>query len=150
MFETLKRKMLLDESKKMSEEALTTICEEYEYDNLLAEDTLLTEDSHEDIYNPEDDATLDRILDTIPEDDAISDVVTESQLDFMEKFVTDDSYNTSFSATDLDSEGSTANASNDTEDLSLESYEDYENVATADAPSEYQSTDISESFDFLL
>ena len=91
MFESLKRKMVLSESKKISEDALSMICEDMLFDEEMEDlvlDSGLTSES-EDI----EDAIIEKAIDELPEDDMgdeIEDEVIEEQLTFVESFVDDE------------------------------------------------------------
>jgi len=131
MFEALKNKMMIDESKKLSENALNVLCEEYEYDddleNLVVDDNEVSTDDDE----------LDKLIDELPEDldlESESGIIAENEA--IDKFLNDPAP-AEVADTDLNLEEASAN--------------DIEKTATDETPNELADTDldISEDFDLI-
>jgi len=131
MFEALKNKMMIDESKKLSENALNVLCEEYEYDddleNLVVDDNEVSTDDDE----------LDKLIDELPEDldlESESGLIAENEA--IDKFLNDPAP-AEVADTDLNLEEASAN--------------DIEKTATDETPNELADTDldISEDFDLI-
>jgi len=131
MFEALKNKMMIDESKKLSENALNVLCEEYEYDddleNLVVDDDEVSTDDDE----------LDKLIDELPEDldlESESGLIAENEA--IDKFLNDPAP-AEVADTDLNLEEASAN--------------DIEKTATDETPNELADTDldISEDFDLI-
>jgi len=66
MLEALKNRMLLDESKKLSENAVSILCEEYELDEDI--ESIVLENTEVDEDDPDIDE-IDRMLEEIEEDE---------------------------------------------------------------------------------
>lgn len=129
MFEALKNKMMISESKKLSEDALNILCEEYEYDDEL-EDLVDADEVSS------DDDKLERLINDLPEDlDLESDNGLMAENEAIDKFLGEPAP-AEVAEVDLDLEGASAN--------------DIEKTATDAAPSELADTDIDISEDFDL
>jgi hypothetical protein len=130
MFESLKRKMILDESKEVSKKALELICEDMSFDESM-ESILFTESGSE------DDSEIEKLVDELPDDELGDDEMEdddeflEEEMSLLESFLDDE---------DCQTEG--VNTSPDLDEDELHEGISASAVASANSPYSYGSEDL--------